>query len=218
MQDLQDWPSFIRANTQVLAPVLVPEIQLHQATEITPIWEATEARLEELGLPPPFWAFAWAGGQALARYVLDFPETVRGKRVLDFGAGSGLQGIAAKMAGAAQVRAVEIDAVAGAAIALNAALNGVEIEVCIEDIVGAPQPGFDVILAGDVCYEKTAGERIGDWLRALAGAGLEVLMGDPIRGFLPKAGLERITRYSVKTDKAIEDTDLRNAIVWRVTG
>jgi predicted nicotinamide N-methyase len=208
--------AFIRENTAVARPPLVPEIALHQATEITPIWHATESFLEELGLEPPFWAFAWAGGQALARHLLDHPDLVQGKRVLDFAAGSGLAGIAALMAGAAQVEAVEIDAYAAAAIRLNAALNGVTLEVSLDDIVDAPNPGWDVVLAGDVCYERTMAGRVFPWLRRLAGSGALVLMGDPKRSYLPKEGLTWIARYAVETTRAIEDTDLRNAVVWRI--
>ena len=213
--DAADAAAFVRANTQVLAPPLVPEIRLHQATEITPIWTASEAHLEALGLPPPFWAFAWAGGQALARHLIDHPALVAGKRVLDFAAGSGLAGIAAAHAGAAAVRAVEIDVHAGAAIGLNATLNGADIEVEIGDVVGAALAGWDVVLAGDVCYEKPMAERVAAWLRRLARERL-VLMGDPNRTYLPKEGLERVAKYSVATTREIEDTDVRNAIVWRV--
>lgn len=208
--------AFIRAHTAVARPPLVPEIALHQATEITPIWQATETFLEELGLEPPFWAFAWAGGQALARHVLDNPELVRGLRVLDFAAGSGLSGIAALMAGAASVETIEIDPYAGAAIRLNALLNGVVPEIRIGDIVGAANPGWDVVLAGDVCYEKAMAGRVFAWLRGLAGGGALVLMGDPNRTYLPQDGLTRIARYAVETTRAIEDSDVRNAIVWRV--
>ncbi|MDA0704631.1 MAG: 50S ribosomal protein L11 methyltransferase [Proteobacteria bacterium] len=208
--------AFVRKNTAVARPPLVPEIALYQATEITPIWHATESFLEELGLEPPFWAFAWAGGQALARHLLDHPDLVRGKRVLDFAAGSGLAGIAALMAGAARVEAVEIDAYAAAAIRLNAALNGVSLEISLDDIVDAPNPGWDVVLAGDVCYERAMAGRVFPWLRRLAGDGALVLMGDPNRTYLPKDGLTPIARYAVETTRAIEDTDVRNAVVWQI--
>jgi predicted nicotinamide N-methyase len=221
----QDPEAFIRANTRLEAPPLVPEVRLYLASEVVPLWEATEEELAAKGLPPPFWAFAWAGGQALARYLLDHPEVVRGKRVLDFAAGSGLQGIAARLAGAASVEAVEIDAFAAAACRLNAAANGVEITVREEDIVGcanpqAPDAHWDVVLAGDVCYERPAAERIVAWLRALAGPsegdGCLVLLGDPGRTYLPRQGLERIIAYGVKTSRELEDSDLRNAVVWKV--
>jgi predicted nicotinamide N-methyase len=212
----QDPEAFIRANTRLEAPPLVPEVRLYLASEVVPLWEATEEELAKQGLPPPFWAFAWAGGQALARYLLDHPEAVRGKRVLDFAAGSGLQGIAAKLAGAASVEAVDIDAFACAASRLNASANGVEIAVREEDIVGSGNPGWDVVLAGDVCYEGPAAERFTVWLRDLAGPGCLVLLGDPGRTYLPRQGLERITAYGVKTSRELEDCDLRNAVVWKV--
>ena len=212
-----DPADFIRAHTEILAPPLIPEIRLHTASEISPIWEATEVDLDRLGLPPPFWAFAWAGGQALARYILDTPEIVAGKRVLDFAAGGGLSAIAAAKAGAAQVTANEIDPYAGAAVVLNAALNDAAVEVLVEDLIGRPNPGWDVILAGDVCYEKPMAERVFVWLCDLAADGALVLVGDPNRTYLPKTGLTRIARYSVPTTRAIEDSDVRNAVVWRVT-
>jgi predicted nicotinamide N-methyase len=208
---------FIRANTRLEAPPLVPEVQLHLASEVVPLWEATEEELAAKGLPPPFWAFAWAGGQALARYLLDHPEVVRGKRVLDFAAGSGLQGIAALKAGAAAVEAVEIDAFACAACRLNAEANGVALTVREADIVGSANPGWDVVLAGDICYERPAAERISAWLRGLATPECLVLMGDPGRTYLPRQGLERIIAYGVKTSRELEDSDLRNAVVWRVS-
>ena len=207
---------FVRDHTDLLAPPLIPEIRLHTASELTPIWEATEADFAEMGLPPPFWAFAWAGGQALARYILDNPDIVAGKRVLDFAAGGGLSAIAATRAGAAKVTANEIDPYAGAAIALNAVENGVSVEVVIEDIVGSAVQDWDIVLAGDICYEKSMAARIFAWLREIAGTGRPVLMGDPNRTYLPKSGLVQIARYTVETTRAIEDTDVRNAIVWQV--
>ena len=208
---------FIRANTRLEAPPLVPEVRLQLASEVVPLWEATEEELARQGLPPPFWAFAWAGGQALARYLLDHPEVVRGKRVLDFAAGSGLQGIAAGLAGARSVEAVDIDAFACAACRLNAAANGVVMTVRDTDIVGTANPGWDVVLAGDVCYERPAAERITAWLRGLANDDCLVLLGDPGRTYLPRQGLERIIAYGVKTSRELEDSDLRNAVVWKVT-
>ncbi len=206
---------FIRVNTALAPPPLVPEIMLHTANELLPIWEASERTLAEPGVAPPFWAFAWAGGQALARYILDQPETVAGKSVLDFAAGSGLVAIAAAMAGAAPVAAAEIDPHATAAIGLNAAANGVAVETIAADIVGE-KGRWDVVLAVDVCYEQPMADRVIAWLRDLAGAGAHVFLGDPDRNYLPKSGLERITSYGVKTTREIEDTDVRNTSVWRV--
>ncbi len=211
------YAAFVRANTALASPPLVPEIRLHSADEILPIWQETERSLDEAGVEPPFWAFAWAGGQALARYILDRPGTVAGRRVLDFASGSGLAAIAAAMAGAARVEASEIDPHALAAIGLNAAANGARIEAIAGDIVGHAGR-WDVVLAGDVCYERPMAERAFAWLRTLAAAGTEVLLGDPGRNYLPKSGLEALTAYSVKTSRAIEDTDVRNTRVWRVLG
>ncbi len=212
----RDRAAFIRANTAVEAPPLTPEIRLWLANEAIPLWEAGEAELAATGLPPPFWAFAWAGGQALARYLLDHTDEVAGKRVLDFAAGSGLQAIAAAKAGAAEVTASEVDPFATTAIRLNAALNGVEIAVVEGDVIDRERTDWDLVLAGDVFYERDLAARVEPWLRRLAGDGIRVLVGDPGRGFLPKAGLERVIAYAVKTDRALEDTDLRNAVVWRL--
>ena len=218
MSGAADEPAaFVEANTVVECPPLVPEIRLHLASELVPIWQATEAELARIGLPPPYWAFAWAGGQALARYLLDQPERVAGKRVLDFAAGCGIQGIAAALAGARQVEASEIDRFAAAALRLNAGLNGVAIEIREADLIDSPAAPWDVVLAGDVCYERPMAARVWAWLQALAAAGTEVLLGDPGRSYLPRAGLERVTAYAVKTTREIEDSDLRNAVVWRVT-
>ncbi len=211
------YAAFVRANTALASPPLVPEIRLHSADEILPIWQETERSLDEAGVEPPFWAFAWAGGQALARYILDRPGTVAGRRVLDFASGSGLAAIAAAMAGAARVEASEIDPHALAAIGLNAAANGARIEAIAGDIVGHAGR-WDVVLAGDVCYERPMAERAFGLLRTLAAAGTEVLLGYPGRNYLPKSGLEALTAYSVKTSRAIEDTDVRNTRVWRVLG
>ncbi len=213
---LGDPDAFVLANTAVQTPPLLPELKLHLASEVVPLWQATEAELEAQGLPPPYWAFAWAGGQALARYLLDHPEIAAGKRVLDFAAGSGLQGIAAARAGAARVEATEIDRFAAAAIRRNAALNGVEIELREGDLVGATGGDWDLVLAGDVCYERPMAERVWAWLRGLAGRGVEVLIGDPGRSYLPKRGLERVIAYAVQTSRELEDSDLRNAVAWRV--
>lgn len=207
--------AFVIAQTAVEAAPLVPELRLRLASEVVPLWQASEAELEAMGLPPPYWAFAWAGGQALARYLLDHPEVVAGKRVLDFAAGSGLQGIAAAKAGAAAVEASEIDPFARAAIAANAALNAVEIGVRRDDLVGRDE-GWDAVLAGDVCYERAMAEAVFAWLQALAARGALVLLGDPGRTYLPKRGLERVTAYAVRTSRELEDTDVRNAVVWRV--
>ena len=207
---------FIRRNTAITATPLVPEIRLHLATEITPIWQATEETLERSGLPPPYWAFAWAGGQALARYLLDHPGSVAGRSVLDFGAGSGLVAIAAAKAGAASVLAAEIDHFAAAAIATNAALNGVNIAVTTADVLVTANFGGDLVTAGDVCYERPMAERVTAWLRDLARRGGLVLLGDPGRAYLPSHGLHERARYLVPTSRELEDRESRDGVVWEV--
>src|SRR5205823_4281895 len=173
---------FVERNTAIAAPPLLPEIRLHLATEITPIWQATEETLARSGLPPPFWAFAWAGGQALARYLIDNPQVVAGKRTLDFAAGSGLVGIAAMLAGAKDVLCADIDPYCEAAVALNAAANGVACGFTANDLLDGPPPAWaEVILAGDICYEKPLAERVLTWLGAARAAGATVLIGDPGR-------------------------------------
>jgi predicted nicotinamide N-methyase len=207
---------FIRGNTALAAPPLLPEIRLHLATEVTPLWQATETLLARHGVPPPFWAFAWAGGQALARYLLDRPELVTGRCVLDFGSGSGLVAIAAAKAGAADVLAAEIDPFAAAAIGLNAAANGVAVTVHERDIVGVDDWPADIVAAGDICYERPMSERVVPWLRRLAGGGRLVLLGDPGRTYLPKDGLVELARYAVPTSRELEDRDTRDGVVWQV--
>jgi len=207
---------FVRGNTAITVPPLVPEIRLHLATEITPIWQATEESLARSALPPPFWAFAWAGGQALARYLLDCPEQVAGRSVLDFGAGSGLVAIAAAKAGAGSVLAAEIDHFAAAAIAANAALNEVAVTVIMADVIDRADPRWEVVTAGDVCYEQPMARRVTAWLRHLAERGSLVLLGDPGRAYLPAEGVRERARYLVPTSRDLEDRDTRDGIVWEV--
>jgi predicted nicotinamide N-methyase len=214
--DAADAARFVRANTATSTPPLVPEIQLHLATEITPLWQATEATLRRDQLPPPYWAFAWAGGQALARHILDHPELVRGKAVLDFGAGSGLVAIAAAQAGAASVTAAEIDPFAAAAIALNAALNAVAITIESADLIGRRSAPWQVVLVGDMCYERPLAERLTEWLRGLVRDGALVLLGDPGRAYLPKGELTPLARYTVPTPLELEDRAAREGVVWRL--
>jgi predicted nicotinamide N-methyase len=206
---------FVRAHTAIARAPLVPEIALHLATEITPIWQATEAWLAERNIEPPFWAFAWPGGQATARLLLDEPARVAGKRVLDFAAGCGIAAIAAAQAGAARVEAAEIDPLALAAVRLNAALNGVAVDTPAGDVVGAPCR-WDVILAGDVCYEAPMTAHILPWLRAMAAAGAEVLLADPGRAYLPREGLEPLARHAVPTTLELEDRTLREVVIHRL--
>lgn len=207
--------NFIRANTALIAPPHVPEIALHLADEAHELWHRTEEELEEIGLPPPFWAFAWAGGQGLARHVLDHPDLVAKKRVLDFAAGSGLVGIAAAKAGAAHVLAADIDPFCAAAIALNAAENGVAVDFTAEDLVGRPGD-WDVVLAGDVFYDRGFAERLLPWFAALKATGAEILVGDPGRAYLPKTGLDRLATYEVPVTRALEDSEVKRTTVWRL--
>jgi predicted nicotinamide N-methyase len=209
-----DRRQFILDNTRLQSPPHTPELQLHLADEITPIWRMTEEALAEIGLPPPFWAFAWAGGQALARYVLDHPETVAGKHVIDFASGSGIVAIAAAKAGAASVLAADVDAFCGAALALNAAANGVAADFTDADLLDAPPPVADVILAGDICYEKPLAERVMAWLQAARAAGTAVLIGDPGRSYFPRQGLEKLAEYQVPTTRELEDMEVKRTAVW----
>ncbi|MFB2551269.1 class I SAM-dependent methyltransferase [Ensifer soli] len=205
---------FIRAHTEVLAPPHVPEIRLHLASEAHDLWLKTEEELEEIGLPPPFWAFAWAGGQGLARHILDTPALVRGRAVLDFATGSGLVAIAAAKAGAASVLAVDIDPWAETAVRLNAALNGVSLSVSRAEVIG-PVPEADVLLAGDVFYDRDFAARLVPWFSASAQAGLDVLVGDPGRAYCPRARLSALAVYSVPVSRALEDGDVKRTTVWR---
>ncbi len=208
--------AFIRANT-ALAPVpLTPELRVFQATEVTPLWYATEETLAQTNLPPPFWAFPWAGGQAMARYLLDVPEVVAGRTVLDFAAGGGLAAIAAAKAGARRVTTNDLDPIAEIAQHLNAQANGVRIRSIRHDIVGRPLRKIAVVLAGDVFYERVAARRFEAWFRALAAAGKRVLVGDPGRHYLPRHGLEPVACYSVATPRELEDLEIRETTVWRV--
>lgn len=210
-----DAESFIRDNTSLLAPPLVPEIRLNLAHEALPLWEKTEEELGALGLPPPYWAFAWAGGQALARHLLDNPQLVGGRRVLDFAAGSGLVAIAAARAGATEAAAAEIDDFACAAIGMNAAANGVRVTATGEDLLGQ-DAGWDVVLVGDAFYEKPLADRLLPWLTALTARGALVLVGDPGRSYFPKSGLTRLATYAVPVTRALEDAEIKRTSVWRL--
>jgi predicted nicotinamide N-methyase len=209
---MTDPQQFVRSVTAPGCPPLVPEIRLLLAGEVVPLWKKTEEALEREGVPPPYWAFAWAGGQALARYVLD--HGLQAQAALDFGAGSGLVAIAAKKAGAANVLAADIDPFAAAAIAANAGANGVEIEVSSEDVIG--RAGWDAILVGDMCYERPLAERLLAWLSEQAKAGVLVLLGDPGRAYFPKTGVEKLARYSVPTTLELEDREVRETGVYRL--
>jgi predicted nicotinamide N-methyase len=211
-----DPAAFIRAQTAIAAPPLTPEIRLHLASEVTPLWHATEASLAKQQLPPPYWAFAWAGGQALARYLLDHRDVAAGQDALDFGAGSGLVAIAARMAGARRVTAAEIDPFATAAIAMNAGLNDVSVALEASDVIGRAAAPWTLILAGDMCYERPLAERLIAWLKTKTRGGATVLLGDPGRAYLPKTGLTELARYAVPTPLDLEDRTERIGIVWRL--
>ncbi|RWE65803.1 MAG: methyltransferase [Mesorhizobium sp.] len=206
---------FILDNTALMAPPHVPEVLLHLADEAHDLWLRTEEELAEIGLPPPFWAFAWAGGQGLARYVLDNPRTVRGKRVLDFASGSGLVAIAAMKAGAKQVIAADIDPFCETAIALNLEANGVEAQFLGTDCVGTDD-GWDVVLAGDVFYDKTFADRLLPWFTSLRARGAEILVGDPGRAYLPRTGLQSLAVYQVPVTRVLEDAEVKRTTVWRL--
>jgi predicted nicotinamide N-methyase len=210
----QDAERFIAANTALMAPPHVPEIFLHLADEAHELWRRTEDELAEIGLPPPFWAFAWAGGQGLARYVLDHPETVRGRKILDFASGSGLVAIAAAMAGASSVVAADIDPFCQTAIRLNTEVNGVTVEFSGVDVIGT-DAGWDVVLAGDVFYDADFAGRLVPWFENLAARGAKILIGDPGRAYLPKSGLERLAIYEVPVTRALEDAEIKRTTVWR---
>jgi predicted nicotinamide N-methyase len=206
--------AFILANTRLQAPPHTPELWLRLADEVTPLWRLTEEQLGELGLPPPFWAFAWAGGQALARYLIDHPHEVAGRRVVDFASGSGIVAIAARLAGAATVLAADIDGFCADAVALNAAANGVAVEFTGDDLLEAPPPAADVILAADICYEQPLAGRVMAWLGEARAAGARVLIGDPGRSYFPKSGLVRLAEYRVATTRELEDAEVKRTAVW----
>lgn len=212
---IPDRARFIAENTRVLAPSHVPELRLHLADDAVALWEMTEEQLGEIGLPPPFWAFAWAGGQALARHVLDHPDIVRGKTVLDLASGSGLVAIAAMRAGAVSALAADIDPFCAHAATLNATLNGVSVDTTERDLIGAEIP-HDVILVGDLFYDRDLAPPLLAWLEKLTEAGRIVLIGDPGRTYLPKDRLEPLAEYAIPTPRALEDAEVKRTRVWRL--
>lgn len=208
----------IRKATELKSTELLPEIRLYQASEITPLWQATEDLLNKAEIEPPYWAFAWVGGQAMARLLLDRPELVVGRRILDFACGGGVAAIAAMKAGAAGVLAVDIDPLATAATRANALANGVVVETLAADIVNGPIPDCDLLIAGDVCYDARMTAHILPWLRQVAAAGITVLLGDPGRAYVPTSGIEPVAEYRVPTSVAIEDKNSRDTRLWRLLG
>ena len=214
-----DRSAFIRANTAIHPVPHAPEIRLLLADEAMDLWQKTEEDLQTMGLPPPFWAFAWAGGQALARYILDHPDIVAGRRVLDFATGSGLVAIAAAKAGAARVIASDIDAFACAATDLNAALNNVCISTTGADVLNdGPPDDIDVVLTGDVFYEAPMAQRVLTWLEIARARGRDVLIGDPGRTYLPKDRMTQIAVYDVAVNRSLEDLAVKRSGVYRLTG
>ena len=213
-----DPEGFIRRNTALEAPAMVPEFKLWLATEYVPIWQATEAWLEAQNVDPPYWAFCWPGGQAIARYLLDNPEQVHGKRVIDFAAGSGVSSLAAAHAGAQSVMANDIDVLSLVAARLNGEANGVAFNVSAEDWLAGPDgtPDTDVVIAGDVCYEREMSLRALAWLRSHARLGRLVLLGDPGRNYFSAQGLEELARYDIPTSLQLENRGMRETVVWRV--
>ena len=212
--------AFIRAHTRLAAVPLVPEISLHAAADAFDLWQHTEQQAGQGQLPPPFWGFPWAGGQALARYVLDHPGTVRDRAVLDIASGSGLVAIAAGRAGAGAVAASEIDPLAAAAITLNCAANGVRPPAIVGDVLseddGAAVPGTRVVLVGDAFYERSLAGRLLPFLERARGAGALVLVGDPGRAYLPRDQFEWMASYQVPVSRVLEDADIKETTVWRL--
>ena len=213
-----DPEGFIRANTALEAPAMVPEFKLWLASEYVPIWQATEAWLEEQNIGPPYWAFCWPGGQAIARYLLDNRELVSGKRVIDFATGSGVSAMAAAHAGASSVLANDIDALSLVAARLNAAANALSFDVSADDWLAGPEgaPDADVVIAGDVCYERDMSARALAWLRSHARAGRLVLLGDPGRNYFSAQGLQEHARYEIPTSLQLENRGMRETVVWQV--
>lgn len=214
MDPVRDPRAFILANTSLLRPPHVPEIELHLASEVHDLWLATEEELAEGGLPPPFWAFAWAGGQGLARFVLDHPKHVAARRVVDFATGSGLVAIAALKAGAASVLALDIDPFAVAAAGLNASANHVGLEVERRDAIGEILDA-DVLLAGDVFYDPNFALKLEPWFDQLAASGTAIFVGDPGRFYLPANRVTREAVYEVPVTRVLEDADVKRTTVWR---
>lgn len=212
---MTDPAAFIRAQTRLRAASLVPELRLHLADAALPLWEATEATLAETGLPPPYWAFAWPGGQALARLLLDQPALAHGRRVLDFGAGCGIAALAAARSGAAQVTAADIDPFARAAVQLNAAANGLAVATTGDRVTERPVDA-DLLLIGDMCYERPLAELVMPWAHRAAAAGVDVLLADPGRNYRPTAGLADIGGYDVPTSLDLEDRPVRATRIYRL--
>jgi predicted nicotinamide N-methyase len=211
---IADPRGFILAHTRLQHPPHTPELDLYLADEVTPIWRLTEEELGRIGLPPPFWAFAWAGGQALARYLLDHPGEAKGKSVFDLGTGSGIVAIAAAKAGAKATNGCDVDAFCAAAVALNARANDVIVGFARRDGLERDPPDAEVICAADVCYEQPLADRAIAWLRTAHERGARVLLGDPGRTYFPKSGLVKLAEYQVPTTRELEDAEVKRTAVW----
>lgn len=209
-----DRRALVLARTRVQAPPVVPELRLHLADDMDDAWSGLQAELDDGELPPPFWAFAWLGGQAVARLVLDEPERVRGRRVLDLASGSGLCALAACRSGAAEVTAVDVDPFAVAAAGLNAELNGLHLRLSDRDLLDAPPPPVDVVLAGDVFYDAEMSQRVLPWLAQARRSGAEVLVGDPGRHYLPRALLTEVAAHDVPTTRDLEGVEVKRVRVY----
>lgn len=208
--------SFIEANTRLMMPPLVPELRLYLAEESLPIWQKSEEELGEMNVPPPYWAFAWAGGQALARYLLDHRELCLGRTVLDLGAGSGLAAIAAMKAGAANALAADVDRFATEACRLNAGANGVNFDVTTDDLLSSPPPAIDLLLIGDLFYERPLATRVMAYAEAAARSGADVLVGDPRRSYFPREAFDVVADYRVPVTRELEDAEIKQSAVWRL--
>ncbi|CAN5310991.1 methyltransferase [soil metagenome] len=204
----------VLARTRLQSPPVVPELRLHLSDDMDTAWSALQSELEDGELPPPFWAFAWLGGQALARLVLDDPSQVRGLRVLDVGTGSGLCALAARRAGAAEVTAVDVDPFAIAAAGLNAAENDLEVDWRCVDLLDDAPPAVDVLLAGDVFYDAAMAERVQPWLLTARRRGARVLVGDPGRHYLPRALMTEVAALDVPTTRDLEGVEVKRVRVY----
>jgi predicted nicotinamide N-methyase len=206
--------TFILSNTRLQRPPHVPELQLYLADEVMPTWQRFAQELGDEDVVPPYWAFAWAGGQAVARYLLDYPDEAAGKQVIDLATGSGICAFAALKAGAASVLASDIDLYSGEAVALNAQANDVSVAFTDRDLLVVDPPDVDLILAGDLCYEQPMAGHVGAWLRAAAARGIRVLIGDPGRQYFSREGLIRLAEYEIQTTHELEDRDVKRAGVY----
>lgn len=207
---------FIQANAKLLTVPLVPEVRLYLAEESMPIWQKTEEELGQMNVPPPYWAFAWAGGQALARYLLDNVALVAGRRVLDLGAGSGLASIAAMKSGAASALAADIDRYALVAVALNAQANDVAVETTDANLLDAAPGSLGAVLVGDMFYERALAERVLAFIGTARANGAEVLVGDPRRSYFPRERFHAVAEYSVPVTRDLEDMEIKQTAVWQL--